>query len=308
MSTFFQSSLLTTKEFSRDHVLELIEKAEHFLPAVVERKMLKVLDDKILGALFYEPSTRTRISFESAMHRLGGRVISVVGMENSSLLKGETLADTAKLVENCVDVVAMRHPTVGSVAEFARSASVPVFNAGDGAGEHPTQALLDMFTLVQEKGKIDGLHLVLCGDLKYGRTVHSLSYLLANFKLKLTLVSPPQLQMPDDVIQDLRSRGVDVEVSEQLEPFLKDADVVYSTRVQKERFADVQEYESLKAAYVLHRDVLEKHNPEITVMHPFPRVVEIDTSVDDMAGAAYFRQMRNGVAVRMALLSMVFGR
>jgi len=277
-------------------------------PYANKEQQSNLLEGKVLAALFYEPSTRTRLSFETAMQRLGGRVITVASMDSSSLTKGETLHDTGKVVENYADIVAMRHPAPGSVHELAAAVQIPVINAGDGAGEHPTQALLDMFTIKKETKKLDGLTIALVGDLKFGRTVHSLTYLLSHFKVNLILVSPDRLKMPDEQIQHFKDQKIECTVTENLEEGLKHAQVVYMTRVQKERFDDVKEYEKLKHFYILTRAMVEKYNSKMTVMHPLPRVGEISLDVDELAGAAYFRQVKNGVAMRMGLLATMLGK
>lgn len=307
MKDFKGADILSTRDFSREDIEAVLQKAEGFLPIARKEKTSSLLEGKVLAALFYEPSTRTRLSFETAMLRLGGKVINVIGMDNSSVKKGETLYDTGKMVEGYADVIAMRHPEVGSVAELAEGANIPVLNGGDGTGEHPTQALLDVLTIKLECGKIDGLTIALVGDLKNGRTVHSLSYLLSHFNVKLILVSPEQLKMPESVKEFLRSNNVSFEETTSLEESLKKSDVVYMTRVQKERFADPQEYEKLKGYFILTRDLINRTNPKIIVLHPLPRVGEIGVDVDDLAGAAYFRQAQNGIAARMALLAMVLG-
>jgi len=308
MKNFAGSDILSTMDFSREEIEHIIAVAEQFVPVAFKEKTSNLLENKIMAALFYEPSTRTRLSFESAMNRLGGRVLSVVGAENSSLAKGETLWDTGKMVESYVDVIVMRHPTPGSPKEMAESANVPVINAGDGGGEHPTQALLDVFTVMREHKTIDGLTIALVGDLKYGRTVHSLSYLLSHFKVKLILVSPEKLKMPAEIIEHFKKNQVEFEETEDLSVALTKAQVLYDTRVQKERFSDVNEYEKYKHYYVLTKELVEKYNPKLTIMHPLPRVGEIHESVDALPGAAYFRQAQNGVALRMALLAMVLGK
>ncbi len=308
MKNFKGSDILSTTDFSRDDIEHIMKISEQFLPVAFKEKTSNLLENKLMAALFYEPSTRTRLSFETAMNRLGGRVLTVVGTEYSSLAKGETLWDTGKMMEKYVDVIVMRHPQPGSPKEVAESADVPVINAGDGGGEHPTQALLDVFTVMREHKKIDGLTIALVGDLKYGRTVHSLCYLFAHYDVKLIMVSPDKLKMPAEITDHLKKKKIVFEETENLEVALKNAQVLYDTRVQKERFADVNEYEKYKHYYVLTRDLVEKYNPKLTIMHPLPRVGEIHVSVDDMPGAAYFRQAQNGVAVRMALLSLVLGK
>ncbi len=242
------------------------------------------------------------------MKRLGGQTITAVGQDYSSLAKGESLWDTGKMVEAYADVIVVRHPTLGSADEMARGANVPVINGGDGPGQHPSQALLDMYTLMREKGTIDGLTVMMSGDLKYGRTVHSLCMLLRHFNVKMIFAAPDELKMPTSYLDDLRARGVAFEEVSHLDDGLKKADVVYATRVQGERFTDKAEYERLKLAFVLSKDLLESNNSKITVMHPLPRVGEITTDVDGLPGAAYFRQAANGVQLRMALLALALGK
>lgn len=308
MSNFPTKDLLSASVLSKGNIERILEIAEGMAPYANKEKQSDLLAGKVLATLFYEPSTRTRLSFETAMNRLGGRVITVTGMESSSLIKGETLYDTGKVVENFADIVAMRHPTPGSVAEFAVAVKIPVLNAGDGAGEHPTQALLDMLTIKKERGTIDGLTIAMVGDLKFGRTVHSLTYLLSHFKVHLILVSPDRLRMPAEQVQHFKDQKIQCTETESLEEGLKQAQVVYMTRVQKERFDDPAEYEKYKHFYILTREMVERHNAQMTVMHPLPRVGEISLDVDDLAGAAYFRQVKNGVALRMALLAIMLGK
>jgi aspartate carbamoyltransferase len=308
MKDFKGADIVTTTSLTRGDIDTIMAAAADFMPVAEKEKVSGLLAGKVLAALFYEPSTRTRLSFDTAMQRLGGRVITVVGMESSSLAKGETLHDTARVVENFADVIAMRHPQPGSVQEVAEAAEVPVINAGDGAGEHPTQALLDVFTILRERKKLDGLTVAMVGDLKYGRTVHSLSYLLSHFGVKLILVSPDKLKMPREVTGHLKDKKIAYSETEDMNEALKHAEVIYSTRVQKERFADPAEYERFKNYYVLTREQIEKHNAKMTILHPLPRVGEISLDVDSLPGAAYFRQVKNGVAVRMALLALVLGK
>lgn len=261
------------------------------------------------ATLFYEPSTRTRLSFESAMLRLGGQVLSVAeATASSSAAKGETLYDTGKMIESYADVAVIRHPRKGSAAELAEGASIPVINAGDGAGQHPTQALLDLYTIRKEKGRLEGLTVALAGDLKYGRTVHSLAPLLAYFGTRLFFVAPPELAMPAEITAGLRERGVEVVETSDLSDAVRVSDVLYMTRLQKERFTDLAQYEALKGSYIVNREVIDRAKPGLTVMHPLPRVDEIAPEVDSYPGAAYFRQAANGVPVRMALLALVTGQ
>ena len=262
----------------------------------------------MLAALFFEPSTRTRLSFETAMHRLGGSVVGFSSAESTSVAKGETLVDTIRTIDQYVDLIAMRHPAIGSARTAASVANAPVLNGGDGAGQHPTQALLDLYTIRSEGGKVDGSTIVLCGDLKNGRTVHSGVEIYKHFNCKLVFVAPEQLRMPTEIIDRLRAQGSAFEETTDLAAALKGADFLYMTRIQKERFADPAEYEQLKGSYVLNRAMIESLNPRLTVLHPLPRVNEIDTDVDALPNAAYFRQAKNGVFVRMALIALVTGK
>lgn len=260
---------------------------------------------KILAALFYEPSTRTRLSFETAMHRLGGSVISAEGIQFSSISKGETIEDTIRVIGGYADIIAMRHPEVGSADRAASVSPIPFINAGDGPGQHPTQALLDLYTIQKERGSIDGLHVAMVGDLKFGRTVHSLTQLLSLFpSVHFTFVAPAQLPMPQKVTAMLKEKGMTYTETTDLQEGLA-ADVLYMTRVQKERFTDPNEYEQLKLAYVLTGEHVKGKN--ITVMHPLPRVGEIAEDVDTYAGAAFFREAHNGVPMRMALIAELLG-
>jgi aspartate carbamoyltransferase len=242
------------------------------------------------------------------MHRLGGDVISVAaGAKTTSAAKGETLSDAARVISGYADVIVQRHPAVGSAQEAASGATVPLINGGDGVGEHPTQALLDLYTIRRERGQLDGLRVGLAGDLKNGRTVHSLSQALAHWDLSLVLVSPPALAMPSSITDGLRQQGIQVQETTSLKEALSACDVLYVTRIQRERFEDPSEYERLRGSYVVNRALIERVNPEITIMHPLPRIDEITTDVDDLPNAAYFRQATNGVWVRMALLASIVG-
>lgn len=261
------------------------------------------LKGKILAALFYEPSTRTRLSFETAMQRLGGSVISAEGIQFSSLYKGETLEDTIRMIGGYADIIAMRHPEVGSADRAAAVSPIPFINAGDGPGQHPTQALLDLFTIKKEIGKVDGVHIAMVGDLRYGRTVHSLSFLLGLYaNVRFTLVAPAELTMPEKVTSFFAEKGIAFDSTDDIRNAL-DADVVYMTRVQQERFTDKSEYERLKLKYILTADLLK--GKKSMILHPLPRVGEIAEDVDVLPNAAYFRQAHNGVPVRMALLDLL---
>lgn len=297
--------LTSTKQLSRADTDAILEEAVK-MEKIQKKGGSDLLKGKILAALFYEPSTRTRLSFESAMHRLGGHVITAEGIQFSSLYKGETIEDTMMMVGGYADIIAMRHPEQGSADTAASVSPVPFINAGDGPGQHPTQALLDLYTIKKECGKIDGIHITMVGDLRYGRTVHSLSFLLGLYKnVKFTLVSPAELTMPEKVTGFFREKGIEFTETDDLATSL-DSDVVYMTRVQKERFADNSEYERLKLKYVLTAKMLK--GKKAIVMHPLPRVGEIATDVDALPNAAYFRQANNGVPVRMALLKMLLDR
>lgn len=308
MSDFLGVDILSTKDLGKVDLEKIFETADELAVFANKENSTDLLKGKVLASLFYEPSTRTRLSFETAMQRLGGSVITVSGTEGSSLAKGETLRDTAKVIENFADVIAVRHNLQGSAKDMADAVSIPVINAGDGHGEHPTQALLDIYTIQKERGKVDGLTIAMVGDLKFGRTVHSLSYLLSHFGVKLILVSPDQLKMPEEVTDFLSEKKIEFEVTENMEDAIKHAHVCYMTRVQKERFDDPAEYEKFKNFYVLTKEIIEKYNAKMTVMHPLPRIGEISLNVDELDGAAYFRQVKNGVAVRMALLALVLDK
>ena len=307
MTSLKGKDILRAKTLSKEEIDLIISRAEELMPYAKKEKVGKQLEGKLLAALFYEPSTRTRLSFETAFQRLGGRVITVSGIESSSMVKGETLEDTARVVENFADVIAVRHPQAGSAKQMADVINIPVINAGDGPADHPSQSLLDLLTIKQLKGKIGGLKIAFVGDLKYGRTVHSLSELLVHFKVELLFVSPKQLAVPEDLKTYLKEKGIKFTESEELDDALK-ADVLYMTRIQKERFASEAEYMKFRGVYVLTKKLIdESGNKDLVVLHPLPRVDEITTDVDDFAGAAYFKQVQNGVAVRMALLTLVLG-
>jgi len=299
--------ILGGRQFTRaalDHTLDVAADMDRGLK---EERSLSLLDGYVLGSLFFEPSTRTRLSFETAMHRLGGSVVGFAEAGTSSVAKGESLNDTIRTVNEYVDVIAMRHPEIGSAKQAAEVSDVPVLNGGDGAGQHPTQALLDLYTIQSERGRVDGNTIALCGDLKNGRTVHAGVELYKHYDCDLIFVAPDALKMPPEITEQLREQGVEVKETPDLSVALAEADVLYMTRIQKERFDDPGEYERLKGSYVLMKGMVERTNPELTIMHPLPRINEIKSEVDELPGAAYFRQARNGVPVRMALLSLVLG-
>lgn len=300
--------ILDGAQFTREELERIMDVAADFRGQLEKTKSLNLMSGYVMGALFFEPSTRTRLSFETAMHRLGGSVIGFADAGATSAKKGETLSDTIRTVDQYVDLIAMRHPQIGSARVAAKVAEAPVLNGGDGAGQHPTQAVLDLFTIKSECDGVDGKTIVLCGDLKNGRTVHAGVELYKHYDVKMIFVAPGALSMPAEITAGLRQHGVQVHETTELEPALAEADVFYMTRIQKERFADPAEYEALRGSYVLTREIIERVNPAVTVLHPLPRVDEITTDVDDLSGAAYFRQMRNGVYTRMALIAMVMGK
>jgi aspartate carbamoyltransferase len=300
--------ILSVKQFSRED-LDYIFGVAHEMREMVERVgTFDLLKGKILANLFYEPSTRTSSSFTSAMERLGGSVIPINEVRYSSVSKGESLPDTVRTLECYADVIVLRHPELGASALAAQYARKPIINAGDGVGEHPTQALLDLFTIVSELGQAEDLTVTMLGDLKYGRTVHSLSRLLSLYNVRLNYVSPTILRMPAEIIEELNEKHVPQAEYNSLEPVLPETDVLYVTRVQKERFADQDEYESVKSAFVITPEILQHAKDHMIVMHPLPRVGEISMEVDSDPRAAYFRQMEYGLYVRMALLAMVLGK
>ena len=301
-------NLLHSKDLSKREILSLLDRAEEFLETVHKRKRLKLADGKILAALFYEPSTRTRFSFETAMLRLGGEVISNEGMnETSSAKKGETLYDTGRVVSQMADIIAMRHPEPGSALELVEGARVPVVNAGDGPGDHPTQGLLDLFTIRRALGRLDDFTIVMVGDLRNSRVVHSQCELLMNFKgVRFILVSPEALRLPRSIFKEL-SKKFKVEETDHLEAAITGADVLSHTRIQKERFSTETEYKKYKGVYVLTPALMKKAPDSMIVIHPLPRVDEIDMAVDKDPRARYFEQVENGVAVRMAILSELLG-
>jgi aspartate carbamoyltransferase catalytic subunit len=305
---WYGKDILSVKQFTRSD-LEYIFDVAHEMHVMVERVgTFDLLKGKILANLFYEPSTRTSSSFMAAMQRLGGSVIPINEVRYSSVAKGESLPDTVRTLESYADVIVIRHPEVGAAATAAQYCRKPVINAGDGVGEHPTQALLDLFTIREELGRTDNLTVTMLGDLKYGRTVHSLSRLLSLFKTKVHCVSPDILRMPPDLVAELKARGMSIREHSTLEGVLPETDVLYVTRVQKERFEDPAVYESVKGAFVITPETLKSAKDQMVVMHPLPRVGEIVMEVDADPRAAYFRQMEYGLYTRMALLAMVLGK
>lgn len=305
--SFAGRDILSTEDLSREDLLEIMAVTAKMEDLVKKERISTLLADKLVAIIFLEPSTRTRLSFEAAVRRLGARAITVADAKSSSAAKGESLADMARTVEGYVDVIVVRQPQTGGAKIIADAVEIPVINGGDGSGQHPTQALLDLYTIQKEKGSLENLTVGMVGDLKYGRTVHSLSYALAPFNPSYIYCSPKELIMPEHVSADMKRLGIPVKETGDIKEALQ-ADIVYMTRIQRERFKDPAEYERLKGSYVLTRELLEKTKQGITVMHPLPRVDEIATDVDALPGAAYFRQAHNGVFLRMALLALVTGR
>ena len=297
--------VIEAQQFSRQLLDELFDRADDM--RTDPHRAAGRLQGRIMAALFYEPSTRTRLSFESAMLRLGGRTIGTDNARDfSSAAKGETLEDTIRIVAGYADVIVLRHPEAGAARRAAAVSDVPVINGGDGKGQHPTQALLDLYTIKDELGRIDGVRVAIVGDLANGRTARSLAYLLSKYKdVELWFVAPPQVQMGKDIKDHLDKHEVRWQETRDLDEVLPTVDVVYQTRIQKERFPDDASYQAVRGVYVVDEDTMGRLSPYAIVMHPLPRVDEIDPVVDSDPRAAYFRQARNGVQIRMALLDMV---
>uniref|UniRef100_A0A7C3YBI6 Aspartate carbamoyltransferase n=1 Tax=Geoglobus ahangari TaxID=113653 RepID=A0A7C3YBI6_9EURY len=290
--------LISIDDLSKDDIEYILKKADEFLEIAIKKKKLNLLEGKVLANLFYEPSTRTRMSFEVAMKRLGGDVINMGSVEATSIAKGESLADTIRVVENYADCIVLRHYREGAARFAAEISEVPIINAGDGAGQHPTQTLLDLYTIKRES-KLERLKIALIGDLKYSRTIHSLVKALSLFNAEIYLVSPPSLRLPEDLMESAKCVETD------LKQAIEEADVLYVTRIQKERFPDEEEYRKVAGSYKITAEMLR--NSKAIVMHPLPRVDEISYDVDNLKNAIYFKQAFYGVPVRMAILSEVMG-
>ena len=302
MGTF--RNLISIHDLVRDDIELILEQAAAMESVAIKRS--KELSTKIMACLFFEASTRTRLSFESAMLRLGGSVLGFADVAVSSAGgKGETLADTIRTVERYADVIVMRHPLDGSARVAAEFSSIPIINAGSGSEEHPTQGLLDMYSIKKFKGNIDGLSVSLCGDLKYGRTVHSLGMALSHYDVKITLAAPPTLRMKPAIVNEMKKAGLEVKEVDSVEEAMKDADVVYMTRIQKERFPDISEYEAVKGKFRISLDEVALMPEDGIILHPLPRVDEIDSEVDATPQAKYFDQVYSGVVTRMAILKMI---
>jgi len=301
----FQGRDITSiEDFTREEISYILNVSQAMEP--IAKKGSDMLKGKILANLFFEPSTRTRLSFEAAMLKLGGSTIGFGDAEITSVKKGENLADTIRTVENYADIIALRHPLEGAAKLAAEFSKVPVINAGSGSEEHPTQALLDLYTIQKEKQKIDGLKIALVGDLRYGRTVHSLAYALSLYHIELTLVSPESLKMRREVLRKIQSK-IPVSETQNLERIIPQTDVLYVTRIQKERFPDQAEYAKVKGIYRIDLKTLANAKKDLIILHPLPRVEEIASEVDNTPQARYFQQVWNGIVVRMALLALVLG-
>lgn len=296
--------IISIKDFSREEIDYVLKLAQAMEPLAL--KGSDMLKGKILATLFFEPSTRTRLSFESAMHKLGGSAIGFAEAEIASVKKGENLADTVRVVENYADVIALRHPLEGAARLAAEFSKVPIINGGSGAEEHPTQALLDLYTTMKEKSKIDGLKIALVGDLRYGRTVHSLAYALSLYDIELYLISPESLKMRREVLQTIKER-ISVTQRTSLEKIVPLVDVLYVTRIQKERFPDPAEYAKVRGSYKIDLQTLKKAKEDLIILHPLPRIDEVAAEVDKTSYARYFQQVWNGIVVRMALLALILG-
>ena len=295
--------LISMRDLSADKIVQLLE-----LAASLEKDPSKIdLSRRVMAAMFYEASTRTRMSFESAMKRLGGEVIAMVGTSGTSVEKGETLADTAKIMARYSDIIVIRHPNEGAARYVSEQVDIPVVNAGDGANQHPTQSLLDLYTILKSQGTLEGLKLALVGDLKYGRTVHSLAYALAPFKPEFYFVSPKSLRMPGHILNDLTHKGISFREKTTIENIVSEIDIMYVTRIQRERFPDREEYEKVKNAYIINANLLKKARDNMKVLHPLPRVNEISTDVDSTKYAYYFDQAENGVYMRQAIITTLLG-
>lgn len=309
MGNFKGRDIIDINDFSKEDILFVLKTAKKFDPefAKSDRSNYEIAQGKIAGLLFFEPSTRTEQSFRAAAQKIGMGLIGFNDPDSTSIHKGESFKDTIRIMDSYADVLIIRHPEGGSAKEAAEVAEIPVINAGDGPNQHPTQTLLDLYTIMKEAGTLDGITVALMGDLKYGRTVHALSLALSHFKVKQIFISHPKLKMPDEFLTILKSRGVDFEEFDHLPESLK-ADFLYQTRVQKERFEDLNEYKKIKDDFILDASFKKYLDKGVKLMHPLPRVNEIDPQLDNHKNAIYFKQARNGLYVREALLALVLGR
>lgn len=297
-------SLISIQDFSKEEILHVLDVAEEF----EQNKSQTFLSDKVIACIFFEPSTRTRLSFETASNRLGARVIGFSDTANTSMKKGESLKDTIKMVSNYVDLIVMRHPLEGAARYASEVASVPVINAGDGANQHPSQTMLDLYSIRKTQGRLDNININMVGDLKYGRTVHSLLQALSHFSPEFTFTAPDELKMPQEYKDFLNEKNLPYRETADLTEYLDSADILYMTRIQQERFTDLVEYEKVKNVYSLKASMLEGVKPNMKVLHPLPRLQEIAQDVDNTEHAYYFKQAENGMYVRMAIISYLLGK
>ncbi len=298
-------SLISINDYSKEEILKIVELSSFFEKKHADN--LEYLKGKVVATLFFEPSTRTRLSFETAINRLGGRVIGFSDSRNTSASKGETLKDTIKMVSRYADLIVMRHPLEGSAKYASEVSSVPVINAGDGANQHPSQTLLDLYSIAKTQDSLNNLNICMVGDLKYGRTIHSLLMAMSHFSPHFSFVAPEELKMPKEYKEFCKQNKISFNEYSEMEPSVKDADILYMTRVQQERFSDPMEYEKVKNVYTLTRSMLEDAKPNLKVLHPLPRVTEIADDVDESDKAYYFQQAENGVYARMAIIASVLG-
>jgi len=301
---FQGKSIISINDISKAEILHILKHAEN----LKKKQQPNLLKSHIMGSCFFEPSTRTRLSFETAMERLGGQVMGFSDGKVTSAKKGETIYDAMKIIGQYADVIAMRHPVEGAARRASEATNKPILNGGDGSNQHPTQTLLDLFTIKECQKKLAGLSIALVGDLKYGRTTHSLAQALAHFGAKIYFVAPDILQMPDHICKELKDKKIKYTKHKKIEDVINKVDILYMTRIQAERFSDPMDYERVKNAFILTEDMLEKVKPNMKVMHPLPRVNEIDTKVDKTKHAYYFEQAENGLYVRQALLGLVLGK
>lgn len=304
MSGFLGRDIISINELSKTEMLTVLKHAGN----LKKKPQPKLLDTKVMGSCFFEPSTRTRLSFETAMQRLGGRVIGFADAAVSSASKGETLSDGMKIIGQYVDVIAMRHPLEGSARRASEATDKPILNGGDGANQHPTQTLLDLFTIQECQKKLTGLTIAMVGDLKYGRTVHSLAQALKHFNPTFYFVAPDFLQMPESILRELKTAGIKYTLKKSIDEVITKVDILYMTRIQKERFSDITEYDKAKSLYILDLPHLRGVKKNLRIMHPLPRVGEITPAVDATPHAYYFEQAANGLFVRQALLALVLGK
>lgn len=308
LGEFRGMDILNGYQFTNAQLSTIMDTAADYERRVKSGEVIRDLDGMLVATLFFESSTRTRLSFHSAISRIGAKYVDLGVVGASSIVKGETMEDTLRTVDGYVDAIVMRHPQAGAAEIAAGVAEHPIINGGDGDGQHPTQALLDIYTIRKERGAVSGQTITFLGDLKYGRTVHSLGYLMQQLGNKMIFASPCQLKMPDSITADLRSRGADIEETDDVREALSRSDIVYVTRVQQERFPDEASYNRCKGSYIVNNELLKCAKKDITILHPLPRVDEIAPEVDSYSGAAYFRQAHNGMYLRMALLGLVTGR